>query len=95
MINCNSICLFIVLSLKYFMYNAIWRMQCELYVVYVSMYFDMFYSLWPAGQIGSMEFEINLNLNYVSDNSELVYYMLVSFACCCNLCRCLVTVVML
>jgi hypothetical protein len=27
-------------------------------VVYVYMYFDMFYVLWPAGQIGSIEFEI-------------------------------------
>jgi hypothetical protein len=26
--------------------------------MYVSMYFDIFYILWPAGQIGSMEFEI-------------------------------------
>jgi hypothetical protein len=26
--------------------------------VYESMYVDMFYILWPAGQIGSMEFKI-------------------------------------
>jgi hypothetical protein len=29
-----------------------------MYVVYVSVYFDIFYIQWPAGQIGSMEFEI-------------------------------------
>jgi hypothetical protein len=25
--------------------------------MYVFMYFDMFYILWPSGQSGSMEFE--------------------------------------
>jgi hypothetical protein len=42
------------------MYNSMWRTECEVYVVYVSIYIDMFYILWPAGQIGSMEFEINM-----------------------------------
>jgi hypothetical protein len=26
--------------------------------IYASMYFDMFYILWPAGQVGSVEFQI-------------------------------------
>jgi hypothetical protein len=65
MINFNSVCLFKVLSLKYFMYNSIAN------VVYVSMYSDMFYILWPAGQIGSMEFEIK----YLS---ILIYFLLLT-----------------
>jgi hypothetical protein len=33
-------------------------MISPVFLMYVSMYFDMFYNLWPACQIGSMEFEI-------------------------------------
>jgi hypothetical protein len=29
--------------------------------MYASIFVDIFYILWPAGQFGSMEFEIKLN----------------------------------
>jgi hypothetical protein len=38
------------------------------YVVYVSMYFDMFYILWPADQIESMEFEIKYLSKYTGSS---------------------------
>jgi hypothetical protein len=56
-----EICLFIVLSLKYFMYR--FYMVTVVYVkstvfMYVSMYFDLFYILRPADRVGSSELEI-------------------------------------
>jgi hypothetical protein len=68
MINFNLICLFIVLNLKYIMYK--FHMATVVYVkfivvMYVSMYSDMFYILWPAGQIGSIEFEFEFEVKWI------------------------------
>jgi hypothetical protein len=35
------------------------------------MYFDMFYILWPAGQIGSMEFEIKYLRHYATSQKVI------------------------
>jgi hypothetical protein len=43
-----------------YMANVVWSV--------CSMYFDMFYILWPAGQIGSLEFAIKyLSISYLTE----------------------------
>jgi hypothetical protein len=44
---------------------------CMANVVYVAMYFDMFYILWPAGQIGSVEFAMKYLLYFAKHGREL------------------------
>jgi hypothetical protein len=45
--------------------------------IYVFMFFDMFYILWPSGQIGSVEYEnkVKVEVNRHSNNFiSLTYY---------------------